>query len=212
MDAYEFDPKRDLKYEVIDGQIVYLSPLAKPNHAITVRNIAMDITQYLKDKKCNLYHENNYLRLDKIEELKKINLPKLNQKKDRYIPDIMVVCDAEIDTADGVVGAPVLIIEVASPSTENYDRKIKKDVYEAIGVSEYWIVRPKDTAIEVYLLKDGKYDLDNIYYKYSESELRGFDLEREDGVRDFKVITEFSPHSFPDLVIKTDDVFAKFIE
>jgi len=212
MNAYEFDPKRDLKYEIINGRIVYMAPLAKPNHAITVANISGDIITYLKNKKCKIYHENNYLRLDKIEKLKNIKLPELNEKKDRYIPDIMVVCDPKIDTNDGVTGAPTLIIEVASPRTENYDRKIKKDVYEAIGVSEYWIVRPQDKAVEIYILQDGKYTLDNIYYKYSEGELRGFDLEREDGISDFEVITEFSPRSFPDLVIQIEDVFAKFIE
>ena len=212
MNAYEYDPKQDLKYEIIDGKIFYMAPLAKPNHAITVRNLSTDIDKYLKDKQCNLYHENNYLRLDKIKKLQDIKLPKLNGQKDRYIPDIMVVCDPAIDTDDGVVGAPTLIVEVASPRTENYDRKIKKDVYEAIGVSEYWIVRPNDKAIEIYVLTDGKYILDDIYYKYSDSELRGFDLEREDGISDFEVRTEFSPRSFPDLVIKIDDVFAKFIE
>lgn len=212
MNAYDYDPKQELKYEIINGKAVYMSLLAQPNHAVTVGNIATDISYYLKNKKCKLYHENNYLRLDKIEKIKDTDIAGFDKNKDRFIPDIMVVCDKSADTEMGVTGAPELIVEVASPRTENYDRSVKKDVYEAIGVKEYWIVRPKDKAIEIYLLQKEKYILKDIHFKYSESDLEAFETEREDGISDIKIITEFSPYCFPDLTIKIDDVFAKFIE
>jgi Uma2 family endonuclease len=51
---------------------------------------------------------------------------------------------------DGVHGAPDLVIEILSPSNAYYDLKTKKDVYERIGVGEYWIVDPRDHSIECF--------------------------------------------------------------
>ena len=41
---------------------------------------------------------------------------------------------------DGIHGAPDLVVEVLSQGTARFDRGHKKDVYEASGVKEYWIV------------------------------------------------------------------------
>ena len=56
-------------------------------------------------------------------------------------------------------------------STMKRDMTIKKDVYERNGVKEYWIIDPWRESIEVYLLRDGKYFLDEIYFNYSDAEL-----------------------------------------
>ena len=49
-------------------------------------------------------------------------------RKNRLIPDILMVCDKEKynDMEEGeIIGAPDLVIEVLSPSTENHDRFVK---------------------------------------------------------------------------------------
>jgi Uma2 family endonuclease len=53
---------------------------------------------------------------------------------------------------DWVRGAPDLVIETLSPSTEARDRGIKLKAYARYGVGEYWIVDPVAQAIEVYHL------------------------------------------------------------
>ncbi len=55
------------------------------------------------------------------------------------------------------VGAPDLVIEILSPSTQRRDRDKKFRVYESSGVREYWLVDPDDDFLEVYHLLDGKY-------------------------------------------------------
>jgi Uma2 family endonuclease len=79
-------------------------------------------------------------------------------------PDICVICDLSKLDDKGCIGAPDLIVEVLSPSTLKYDWNYKFNLYEAAGVTEYWIVDPKTKTANVFLLQpDGKYDLGTVY-------------------------------------------------
>lgn len=68
-------------------------------------------------------------------------------------------------------GVPDMVAEIFSKSTMKRDVGIKKDVYERNGVKEYWIIDPWSEYIQVYLLRDGKYHLDDVYQNYSDDEL-----------------------------------------
>lgn len=68
-------------------------------------------------------------------------------------------------------GVPDMVAEIFSRSTMKRDLGIKKDVYERNGVGEYWIIDPWNESIQVYLLRDGKYFLDDVYQNWSEDEL-----------------------------------------
>lgn len=54
-------------------------------------------------------------------------------------PDVFVVLNEHLDrlTASRVLGAPDLVVEVASPSTARHDIREKQDVYARAGVPEY---------------------------------------------------------------------------
>lgn len=68
-------------------------------------------------------------------------------------------------------GVPDMVAEIFSRSTMKRDIGVKKEVYERNGVREYWIINPWSESIEVYILHDGKYQLDNVYQNYSDEEL-----------------------------------------
>jgi len=74
-------------------------------------------------------------------------------------PDVVVILNAHLDrmTAKKIIGAPDLVVEVASPSTAAIDRLTKYDVYARAGVAEYWIVKPDSRAVELLILEDGEY-------------------------------------------------------
>ena len=63
-----------------------------------------------------------------------------------------------IVTNNGVEGAPDLIIEILSPSTQRTDKREKYKLYKEFGVQEYWIVDPKNKSIDVFSLENNRYE------------------------------------------------------
>ena len=121
------------------------------------------------------------------------------------MPDIKIVCDPN-KTKDGkrIMGAPDLIVEVLSPKTQKNDIGYKKDIYEHYGVKEYWIISPKERTIEVYILSDGVYKLDNLYQKYEDYDYEDLtDEEKSEVQMKFKT----SLAGFEDLIISVEEVF-----
>jgi len=76
-----------------------------------------------------------------------------------YQPDVFVVLHPHLNRVQEkkVIGAPDLVIEVASPSTAPYDRLTKYETYAHFGVPEYWIAKTDPRTVEVLVLENGKY-------------------------------------------------------
>jgi Uma2 family endonuclease len=72
------------------------------------------------------------------------------------IPDVAVAAKGNNDKL-GFVGAPLLVVEILSPSNKKHDTKTKFELYEEAGVPEYWIIDPEAQTLSVNLLIDGKY-------------------------------------------------------
>lgn len=78
-----------------------------------------------------------------------------------YTPDLVFVTTARahIRTRRFVRGAPDIIVEIVSPSTEARDRGVKFQDYARYGVHEDWIIDPLKRMAEVFVLRDGRYEL-----------------------------------------------------
>jgi Uma2 family endonuclease len=72
-------------------------------------------------------------------------------------PDLIFVSAARLEvlTAAHAVGAPDLVIEILSPSTRRRDEVLKRDLYEARGVAEYWLIDPEAETVKV-LRREGE--------------------------------------------------------
>ncbi len=79
--------------------------------------------------------------------------------KDVFQPDVFVVLNAHLDRIleKKVVGAPDLVVEVASPSTALYDRVTKYEKYANAGVQEFWVANTNARTIQVLVLESGEY-------------------------------------------------------
>jgi Uma2 family endonuclease len=71
-------------------------------------------------------------------------------------PDLLFISEKHrsIIRTNGIHGAPDFVVEILSPSNAYYDLKTKKDIYQQIGVREYWIVDPMDHSIECFISSD----------------------------------------------------------
>ena len=75
-------------------------------------------------------------------------------------PDIVYIAKEQMGIigARGTIdGAPMLAIEVLSPSTARLDRQTKKQLFERYGVPWYWIVDADARCIDVYQAVSGSY-------------------------------------------------------
>ncbi len=71
-------------------------------------------------------------------------------------PDLLVARKSDLTPAR-LEAAPVLAVEVLSPSTRLIDLGTKRLAYEAAGVPAYWLVDPDVPSLTVLHLDDGRY-------------------------------------------------------
>ena len=134
-----------------------MSPAPKRKHADASVNLEYVLLQYFEDKNCKVYDAPFDVRLPVQ------NLKKPNQIYTVIQPDICVVCDLTKLDDNGCLGAPDWVIEITSPRTAKKDFNEKFNLYEEAGVREYWIIQPKEQAVNVYTLEDGQYALVDVY-------------------------------------------------
>ena len=78
-----------------------------------------------------------------------------------FQPDLIYISESRkaAIVKDKIEGAPDLVVEILSPSNAYYDLRQKKDLYEKYGVAEYIIIDPLQLSVEIYVLKEALYVL-----------------------------------------------------
>ena len=71
-------------------------------------------------------------------------------------PDVLVARRSDLTERD-LPAAPVLAVEVLSPSTRSIDVHLKRARYEAAGCASYWVVDPDLPSIRTWTLIEGRY-------------------------------------------------------
>jgi Uma2 family endonuclease len=128
----------DVRYEYIDGNM-YMLAGGSANHAVIMANITGLLYNLLRGKPCRVYSSDMKLQLSQT----------------HYVyPDVSVSCDVrDIGTID-IIQHPLLVVEVLSPSTKDYDRGSKFDYYqECLSIEEYMLVDTERKAVYLYRRK-----------------------------------------------------------
>jgi len=129
------------RWELIDGVAVDIGPAPRVRHQDVVSNFHIQLKTH-PEQRCYtgiaptdvVFDDHNVVQ-----------------------PDVFLVSDRTKVTPDNIRGAPDLIIEVVSPSTEVRDRREKKALYERFGVGAYVVAFPEREYIEYYRLEDGRF-------------------------------------------------------
>ena len=160
-------------YQIIEG-VKLMSPSPGMGHGTVVMNLSATIGAYVKINKLGICFGDH---MD-------VHFPDGNL----FQPDFIFISAANEKLFLGnkrstLHGVPDMVAEIFSPSTMKRDLGIKKDIYERNGVKEYWIIDPYRETIDVYLLRDGKYELDGHYENYSDNELEELPEEERASVK-----------------------------
>lgn len=145
-----FERASETKHEYFNGEIfdiVYEMPGGSSNHSLIASNVITMFNSQLKRRPCQVFTSDMRVRVNQL---------------GKYVyPDVTVVCGKPEFSEDDNLLNPVLIAEVLSPSTEDYDRGTKFLHYRAIeSLRTYILIAQNRSSVEVYnLYPDGSWRL-----------------------------------------------------
>ncbi len=134
--------------EIIDGEVIMMAPPARIHQEI-LTEITRQLANFLEGKRCKVYPSPFAVRLFEKDGDSPEDVDTMVE------PDISIVCDRDKLDKHGCKGAPDMVVEILSPSTQRNDRLVKLGLYQRAGVREYWIVNPEDQTVQVFTLSNG---------------------------------------------------------
>ena len=142
--------------EIIDGEPVMMAPPTTVHQLISME-LSRQLGNYLEGKKCLAIPAPFAVRLFEKDGDNPEDVDTMVE------PDISIVCDRDKLDKHGCKGAPDMVVEILSPSTQRHDRLVKLGLYQRAGVREYWIVSPEEQTVQVFLQRDGSLQLHEVY-------------------------------------------------
>jgi Uma2 family endonuclease len=135
----------DERYELIDGVPYLMAPAPSVRHQDIAGKLITRFSNFLAGKPCKAFVSPIDVRLN------------ADAEDDTVVqPDVIVVCDKGKIGEQSINGAPDLVVEVLSPSSEHYDSGVKLDRYLDAGVRECWIVNPEARTVRTYFGEAGE--------------------------------------------------------
>lgn len=147
LEAYlEVERSSDLRYEFFDGEIFAMVG-TNHNHSTISVNITAELRRLFRKKgTCRVYVESKRV--------------KVKESGNFFYPDGVVGCGTlEIleDELDSLAN-PVVIFEILSDTTAQYDRGLKFEQYQLIdSLREYILVSQDEIKIEQFRLQEGRW-------------------------------------------------------
>ncbi len=118
-------------WEFADGRLVMMGRASRP-HVRLAGNLVAELRSRLRGQPCQPYQSDLAVRVD---------------ARNEFLPDVVVDCGAAREEAD----QPVLIAEVLSPSTEDYDRGRKWAAYRRLPSLHHYLLLAQDRIlVELY--------------------------------------------------------------
>ena len=127
------------RYEIIDGEL-FMTPSPRTVHQRLVVKLFRIIDDFVKKKRLGEV----FIALYDV----------ILSKHDIVQPDIVFISKqrSSIITELNVQGSPELAVEILSPSNKEIDLILKKKLYAAFGIKEYWIVNPAHKSVKLFNL------------------------------------------------------------
>ncbi len=132
--AWEAD--QPLKHEYVAGEIFAMGG-ASDRHVTVTLNVAGALRHQLRGGPCRVYMADMKVRVAAADAY--------------FYPDVLVTCDPADHRRTHHKEAPLLVVEVLSPSTAAYDRGAKFAAYRRLAsLREYLLIDPELGSVELY--------------------------------------------------------------
>jgi Uma2 family endonuclease len=141
-----WEEQQDLKYEYVGGEVRAMTGGTINHGRIAVSFMGL-LIPHLQGGSCLVLNSDVKVSI--------------KQCSDYVYPDISVTCDERDRTATNFISYPCLIVEVLSPSTKNYDRWDKFNLYRrSDSLIDYVLVSSDAIEIVIYHRNDrGKWEI-----------------------------------------------------
>lgn len=147
----EMEAAAETKHEYIDGVIYAMSPGVSPEHNLITINLIGALKNKLRGRSCTLHSADVRVRVSRTR---------------HFYPDLSVVCGKpEFEKYKGVdmLLNPIVIFEVLSPSTENYDLAKKFKMYRGLGsMQQYVCVSQSEISVINHVCREGQWWLSDV--------------------------------------------------
>ena len=162
----EFENSSPGKHEYYKGDVFTMSG-AKIEHNRIVKNTLISLGNYLEDKSCEPFGS---------------DIRVFVEESDLFTyPDLSIFCEDIITRNNDKMSTinPSVIIEVLSPSTEDYNRGLKFTLYKRIEtLKEYILIDSESISIEAFAINE-KGDWQLTQYKNIGDKLRVKTIQME---------------------------------
>lgn len=144
----------DKRYELIEGGLIMV-PAPVTYHQKISRELEFELLKFVK--------ENN------LGEVFDAPCDVVLSNENVVQPDILFISKERLNIIGekNIQGPPDLVIEIVSEDSAYRDMIQKKKLYAQSGVSEFWLVIPKEKEIEIYTLEKECYQL---FKRYGEKD------------------------------------------
>jgi Uma2 family endonuclease len=127
----DWDRQQTVRHEFFDGEVVSQAGGTR-THSLIGTNTSRAIGNLLDDHECEAHGSDMRIHIEATGYY--------------AYPDVSVVCPPVEGEADDVISNPVLVVEVLSPSTEDFDRGTKFGHYRQIPSLRDYLVISQDKA------------------------------------------------------------------
>ncbi|MGH7390988.1 MAG: Uma2 family endonuclease [Candidatus Rokuibacteriota bacterium] len=139
-DDYAALPDDGHRYELYEGELIPMTPAPRPRHQQVIGNLYLLMAEHVRR------HGLGEVFVSPID----VILSRITVLQ----PDLVYLDAARLRlvTDRAIEGAPTLVVEVLSPSTDARDRGAKQTLYARSGVPYYWIVDPDARTVQALRL------------------------------------------------------------
>jgi Uma2 family endonuclease len=139
------------RYELMEGEL-FVVPSPGFYHQIVSRNIGHHLWNFVKERGLGVVVHSPMDVVLSPENVVQPDILFISRRREGIIAE------------KGVSGAPDLVIEILSPSSQERDRLVKRDLYAEYGVPEYWLVDPEAKSITVMCREGSSWRLFGVFF------------------------------------------------